>query len=123
VTQNRMRVVWLPLLPGYDRQQFLVASVAVIRRLDSRRHFPHVARKVAEKAPDHVEGLLFVLGQIVDDAALANLCSLVSEFLLGNVDAERRLNYRWSAGKDLAGALDHHAEMGDTGFDRRSPGN
>ena len=121
--EDRMGIVNPALLARDQVQQGLVPSVRIVARLDPRRQPPDVVRKVGKEPLEHVEGLFLGLGKVVDDTAFVDLAALVSKILLGDVDSERSLDDRRTAGEHLARALDHDVEMGEAGVDGRQPRN
>ena len=115
-------VVDLAAVPRHQVDQGLVAPLRVVVGRAPGRHLPDVRRQVAEEGPDHLEGLLLGVGQVVDASADARVDVRAAEVVLRDVVAECGLHHRRSAREELARVLHHHVEVRETGMDRRPAG-
>jgi hypothetical protein len=119
VLEDRAGVVGPASLSRDDGEQLLVAAARIVARLRPRRQLPDVLRHVAQEPAGHLERLFLGLGQVVDHPAFVHLGALVSQILLRDVDAERRLHDRGTASEEMADPLDHDAEVGQADLHRR----
>ena len=109
-------------IPRHQPTQALFAPVRIVSRLNPLGHLVDALRQIAQELANLPEGVLLVLGQVVDRARLVDVDALVAQVLLRNVVAQRRLNDRRTAGEELRNALHHDREVGHAGIDRRQSG-
>ena len=88
-----------------DRQQFFVAAIRIVTRVNVGRHLPDVGRQVAEEGSNHVERFIFALGEIIDHAGTVDLAAFIAEVLFGDLDSQRGFDNRRTAGKNLTHPL------------------
>ena len=100
----------------------LVTAVGRVGGLAARRHLVDGRGQVRQEAADLVEGVVLVLGEVVDDAALADVDVRAAELLLRDLGARRRPDDGRTAREDLGVALRHHVEVGQHGVQRGQPG-
>ena len=113
------RIVNLSGIARNDGEQALVPSPGVIIGLDAGWHFPDIGWQVREELPDLRKGMFFILGQVVDGAAFANVDFVAAQVFLGDVISQSRFDDRWTAWEKLAVVFRHEAEVGKAGVDGR----
>ena len=113
-------VVRAPWILGHEVEQLVRLVVDRVVRLVQRRQLVHARRQVRQEVADHLDRLWLGRRVVVDDAADDRVHLRPTELLLGDVEAERRLDHRRPAGEHL-GALDHHVPVGQVGVQRADP--
>ena len=112
--ESHANVVRPALVARNQGEQALVAAVGIVRRVPAGRHLPDVIGQIAEELFDLLDRRRLILGHVVDDAADPRVNRVSSEVFLVDLQAQRGLDHRRPAGKDLARALGDHAEVAQT---------